>query len=123
MTIVFKAHMHTNRHAIVVFFLVLLAPLVLVACGKSVSETIDDASITTRVKTALLNDLELGVRRIDVDTSKGVVMLSGVVDTAAERDKAVEIARKVEGVRDVKSTLEVRQQARDSRIRSSTSPA
>jgi hyperosmotically inducible protein len=123
MAIVPKARMHTNRCAIVLLCLVLLAPLVLVACGKSVSETIDDASITTRVKTALLNDLELGVRRIDVDTSRGVVMLSGVVDTAAERDKAVEIARKVEGVRDVKSTLEVRQQGRDSRIRSSTSPA
>jgi hyperosmotically inducible protein len=123
MAIVPKARMHTNRRAIVLLCLVLLAPLALVACGKSVSETIDDASITTRVKTALLNDLELGVRRIDVDTFKGVVMLSGVVDTAAERDKAVEIARKVEGVRDVKSTLEVRQQGRDSRIRSSIFPA
>ena len=115
--------MHTIRRVIVLLFFVILAPLVLVACGKAVSETIDDASITTRVKTALLNDLELGVRRIDVDTSKGIVLLSGVVDTAAERDKAVEIARKVQGVRDVKSTLEVRPQGRDSRVRSSTSPA
>ncbi len=115
--------MHTNRRILVLLFLLALSPFVLVACGKSVSETIDDASITTRVKTALLNDLELGVRRIDVDTSKGIVMLSGVVDTAAERDKAVEIARKVEGVRDVKSTLEVKPQGRDALVRSSISLA
>ena len=115
--------MYKNHHIRVLLFVAMLMPFVLVACGKSVSETIDDASITTRVKTALLNDLELGVRRIDVDTAKGVVTLSGVVDTPAERDKAIEIVRKLDGVRDVKSTLEVRQQGRDSRVRSSISPA
>ena len=36
--------------------LVFIAPLLVSACGKSVGETIDDATITTRVKTALLND-------------------------------------------------------------------
>ena len=102
--------MNIDRRTIVLLILALLTPLVLAACGKSVIDTIDDASITTRVKTALLNDLEIGVRRIDVDTFKGVVTLSGAVETAAERDKAVDIARKVEGVRDVKSTLQVKQQ-------------
>jgi len=87
--------------------LTLIAPLLLGACGKSVGETIDDATITTRVKTTLLNDPDVAGLRIDVDTFKGVVTLSGGVKTAAERDKAVAVARRVGGVREVKSTLQV----------------
>ena len=85
----------------------LVAPLLLTACGKSVGETVDDATITARVKTALLNDPATGGLRIDVDTFKGVVTLSGGVKSAAERDKAVAIARKTPGVVDVKSTLQI----------------
>lgn len=85
----------------------LVAPLLLTACGKSVGETIDDATITTRVKTALLNDPDVGGLRIDVDTFKGVVTLSGAVKSAGERDKAVAIAKRIGGVTDVKSTLQI----------------
>lgn len=85
----------------------LLAPLLLTACGKSVGETIDDATITTRVKTSLLNDPDVGGLRIDVDTFKGVVTLSGRVKTKDEEAKAVALARKIGGVTDVKSTLQV----------------
>jgi osmotically-inducible protein OsmY len=86
---------------------VLIAPLLLAACGKSVGETIDDATITTRVKTSLLNDPDVGGLRIDVDTFKGVVTLSGRVKTKEEEAKAVALARKIGGVTDVKSTLQV----------------
>lgn len=85
----------------------LLAPLLLAACGKTVGETIDDATITTRVKTSLLNDPDVGGLRIDVDTFKGVVTLSGRVKTKEEEAKAVALARRVGGVTDVKSTLQV----------------
>jgi hyperosmotically inducible protein len=77
------------------------------ACGKSVGETVDDAGITAQVKTALLNDPEVGGMRIDVDTSKGLVTLSGVVKSKDEEAKAIAIARRVDGVRDVRSTLQV----------------
>jgi len=92
-----------------VFLLVatLLAPLLLSACGKSVGETIDDATITTRVKTSLLNDPDIGGLRIDVDTFKGVVTLSGRVGTREQEAKAVALARKIGGVGEVKSTLQV----------------
>jgi osmotically-inducible protein OsmY len=87
------------------------APLLLLACGKTVNQSIDDATITTRVKTALLNDPDVGGMRgglrIDVETFKGVVTLSGFVRSAAERDKAIAIARKINGVTDVKSTLQI----------------
>jgi hyperosmotically inducible protein len=85
----------------------LQAPMTIAACGKSVGETIDDATITSQVKTALLADKDVGGLRIDVDTFKGVVTLSGAVKSAAERDKAIALARKVNGVRDVKSTLQI----------------
>ena len=85
----------------------LIAPILLTACGKSVDETVDDATITTSVKKSLLNDPDVASLRIDVDTFKGVVTLSGAVKTAAERDKAIALARKIGGVTDVKSTLQI----------------
>ena len=85
----------------------LIAPLLLTACGKTVGETIDDATITTRVKTAILNDPDVGGLRIDVDTFKGVVTLSGRVRAKEDEVKAIELARKVGGVADVKSSLQI----------------
>jgi hyperosmotically inducible protein len=85
----------------------MLSPLATAACGKSIGETIDDATITTRVKTALLNDPDVGGLRIDVDTTVGVVTLSGVVKSKEEEAKAVAVARRIGGVKDVKSTLQV----------------
>jgi osmotically-inducible protein OsmY len=83
----------------------LVAPLALAGCGKTVGETIDDATITTRVKTSLLNDPDVGGMRIDVDTFKGVVTLSGRVKSKDEEAKAIAVAKKIGGVADVKSTL------------------
>jgi osmotically-inducible protein OsmY len=87
--------------------LILIAPLLLGACGKAVSDTIDDAAITVRVKTAFINDPVVGAARIDVDTFKGVVTLSGRVKTREEEGKAIELARTIHGVKDVKSTLQI----------------
>ena len=96
-----------SRHTIVVLTVVLFAPLLLAACGKTVGETIDDATITTRVKTAFINDPMIGALRIDVDTFKGVVTLSGRVKSKAEEAKAIALAKSITGVVDVKSTLQV----------------
>ena len=82
-------------------------PLTFAACGKTVGETIDDATITAKVKTALLNDPQVGGLKIDVDTTKGVVTMSGIVKTPAEAERAVQLARQQGGVKDVKSTLQV----------------
>src|SRR5436190_19389581 len=87
-----------------------VVPLLLAACGKTVGETIDDATITARVKTALLNDPQVGGMKIDVDTTQGVVTMSGTVKDRAEETRAVELARKTPGVKDVKSTLQVNPQ-------------
>ncbi len=67
----------------------------------------DDATISTRVKTALLNDPQVSALKIDVTTSQGVVTLTGTARSQAEADKAVAVARGVPGVKDVKSQLKV----------------
>ena len=68
----------------------------------------DDSWITTKVKTAILNEPSLKVMQINVETYKGVVQLSGFVDSAASQAKAVEIARSVQGVTSVKDDLRLR---------------
>ena len=82
------------------------APLV-AGCGKTIGETIDDTTITTRVKTAMLNDPNVSGTGIDVDTFKGVVTLSGRVKSQSEHDQAVALARQVNGVTEVKDALQV----------------
>jgi osmotically-inducible protein OsmY len=86
--------------------LVVTAPLV-TACGKTVGQAIDDTTITTRVKTSMLNDPAVGGLRIDVDTFKGAVTLSGRVKSQAEKEQAMTLARRVTGVTEVKDNLQI----------------
>src|SRR4028118_457026 len=95
--------MKATRFPAWVLAVVLALPL-LAACGKTVGETIDDATITTRVKTAFINDPVVGALRIDVDTFKGLVTLSGRVKSKDEATKAIALARKIRGVADGKAT-------------------
>ena len=93
------------------FLLVLLASCAFPACGSSIrtmnaGAAMDDATITARVKTALLNDEQVGATKIDVTTVGGVVTISGTVRNRAEEARAIELARKTPGVKDVKSTLQ-----------------
>jgi osmotically-inducible protein OsmY len=85
----------------------LVAMPLVAGCGKTIGETIDDTTITTRVKTAMLNDPQVGGLKIDVDTFKGVVTLSGPVKSQAEHDQAIAIARRTSGVSEVKDALQV----------------
>jgi len=87
--------------------LALVLALATIACGKTVGEAIDDTTITTRVKTAMLNDPAVGGLRIDVDTFKSVVPLSGRVKSQSEREQAVALARGIGGVTEVKDALQV----------------
>jgi osmotically-inducible protein OsmY len=98
--------MRLNRCKSLFLALVLVAPLT-AACGKTVGETIDDTTITTRVKTAMLNDPAVGGLRIDVDTFKGVVTLNGRVKSETEKTQAIALARRVDGVTEVKDALQI----------------
>jgi osmotically-inducible protein OsmY len=82
-----------------------LACVLSAACGSTIAATSDDATLTTRVKTALLSDGGFDVVRIEVSTSNRIVTLAGRVRSRQEEARAVALARSVRGVVDVKSTL------------------
>ena len=69
----------------------------------------DDSSVSTRVRTMLLNDPQVNGGTINVTATNGVVTLSGRVRSEAERERAVALARQTSGVTDVRSELSVTQ--------------
>jgi hyperosmotically inducible protein len=75
------------------------------ASGTTVGMEIDDSVVTTRVKSALLADHDVKSFEIKVETRKGVVQLSGFVDTQDRIDKAVALVRSVEGVKGVENGM------------------
>jgi hyperosmotically inducible protein len=72
-----------------------------------VSGPVDDGTITTRVKTALLNEKDMDPTHIDVQTANGIVTLTGTVKNKDAETKAIAVARGIHGVTDVKSSLRV----------------
>ena len=62
---------------------------------EGTGEYVDDSVITTKVKSAILNDSSLKANEINVETFKGVVQLSGFVRSQTDIDKAVQVARGV----------------------------
>jgi hyperosmotically inducible protein len=84
------------------------APTTGVSPGEPGYQTIPtDEGISATVKSKLLLDPDTSGLRIDVDTDKGVVTLTGTVKTGAEKTEAVEIARGVTGVTSVIDRLTV----------------
>ena len=93
--------------------LVLLVMAVIAGCAgsssrESTGEYIDDSTITTKVKAAILNDPSLKVFQINVETFKGAVQLSGFVKSAEIVAHAGNVTSGVNGVRSVKNDLIVR---------------
>ena len=80
---------------------------VLTQPDRSASETLTDQRITASIKTSLLADPEVSGLDINVDTSKSVVTLRGVVRTTNEATRAVYLASRVSGVERVISNLVV----------------
>ncbi len=69
---------------------------------------IDDAAITTKVKSALMAEPGLSSLQINVDTANGVVTLNGEVDSQASSDKAAAVATGVSDVKGVENKLTVK---------------
>ena len=73
--------------------------------ANKTGQAIDDTAITTKVKSALLNEPGMQSMKITVVTEKGVVMLSGSTDSQANINKATKLAGAVEGVHSVKNKV------------------
>ena len=92
----------------------------MVACNKPADTTgspapsitvgteIDDSILTTRIKTALLEDADIKSFEFQVETRKGEVMLSGFVDNAVQMERAVTLTRAIEGVKAVDNKVSLK---------------
>jgi hyperosmotically inducible protein len=74
----------------------------------SIGNKVDDSITTASVKSALIADSGIHGSQIGVDTRKGVVQLSGFVDSEAQADRAVAIARGAEGVQSVNNEMSIK---------------
>lgn len=118
------------QNKLVVLTITLIGALSIAGCGKTedkgpkpatapesaaapeakttVGTDIDDATITTKVKSALLADADVKGFDIKVETRKGEVQLSGFVDNQSQIDRAITITRGVEGVKNVDNKMSLK---------------
>ncbi|MEO8508322.1 MAG: BON domain-containing protein [Betaproteobacteria bacterium] len=75
---------------------------------ESTGQYVDDTTITTKVKAAILNDPALKSAEINVETFKGRVQLSGFVSSKSNIDQAVVVARAVPGVTSVANDMRLK---------------
>lgn len=95
------------------FLLGLIMTLFIVGCAggkkhESTGEYFDDVVLSTKVRASILADSRLKILQIDIETYKGVVQLSGFVDSADAANRAVDLARRVRGVKMVNNSLIVK---------------
>jgi hyperosmotically inducible periplasmic protein len=109
---------------LLVLTITLISVLTISGCGKSgekaatpppapaakttVGTDVDDSTITTKVKSALLADADVKSFDIKVETRKGEVQLSGFVDNQAQIDRAIAVAKGVEGVKSIDNKMSLK---------------
>ncbi|MDO8893708.1 BON domain-containing protein [Nitrosomonas sp.] len=108
------------KNRLIVLTIMLIGGLSIAGCGKSsdngpqtetkttVGTEIDDTVMTTKVKSALLRDTGLESLDIKVETRKGVVQLSGFVDSQNQMDRAMAVAQGVDGVSNVDNKIRIK---------------
>ena len=78
------------------------------ATKEGTGEYVDDSVITSKVKAVIFKEKTLKSAEINVETFKGVVQLSGFVNSQADIDRAVNVTRTVKGVTSVKNDMRVK---------------
>lgn len=89
-------------------FIAFNAGCVATATKESTGEYVDDSTITLKVKAALVKDPVVKAMDVTVETFKGVVQLSGFVNTPDQKFQAGRLAETVRGVTSVKNNLVVK---------------
>ena len=77
--------------------------------ASTVGATLEEAALTTKIKAKMALDDVVKARSIDVTTRGTTVTLSGVVESKAEHDRAMALARETEGVTDVIDNMKMLQ--------------
>ncbi len=75
--------------------------------GETTGQYVDDASITTSVKTKMAADNTATLTRVSVETVRGTVYLTGIVDSIQTKQRAAELAGQVKGVNRVVNNLQI----------------
>ncbi len=103
------------KYLISVFSAFFLALTLMMAGGcastpqtEGTGEYVDDSVITTKVKAALVNDPNVSAAEVNVETFKGIVQLSGFINSRADMNRAIELARNVPGVKSVKNDMRLK---------------
>ena len=95
------------------YFIILSLSMFLLSCSstkdrESFGEYVDNSAISTKVKSKLLATKKVSSTSIDVESYKGVVILSGFVSSDDEKETALDVAKNTKGVRMVKDALFVK---------------
>ena len=98
---------HVFRSTLVLVMLMAVTAGCTSMTGKSTGQNVDDATITASVKTKLAAEKPATLTKVDVDTNKGTVYLTGNVANETIKGRATEIARQVAGVREVVNNLKI----------------
>jgi len=72
--------------------------------GQTVPGKVDDAWITTKVKSEFATTKDIPATNISVDTNDGMVRLTGTVNNNMEKNRAIQLAHQVKGVKSVDAT-------------------
>jgi len=100
-------HMRQYRRTFGKHWMVIALGALLLLGGTSIGwagttgQVVDDSLITTKVKSSYVADSTVSALDISVETNQGIVALTGLVNTEAERQRAVQIARETSGVKQV----------------------
>jgi osmotically-inducible protein OsmY len=102
-----------KSYIVIRFLVVLMMIAAFVACASTpkqegTGDYVDDSVITSKIKTQLASDDFLKSFQISVESRKGIVQLSGFVDSQNAKDKAGQIARGVDGVKSIRNNLVVK---------------
>ena len=109
-----------TSHLLKVLPLILCLGVLPMACGvsgcstgsrykQSTGEYIDDHTLSSHVKKALGEDHEYKYNDVNVVTFKGVVQLSGFVNTKDQKNRAAELAKQVAGVKEIANNITVKE--------------
>ena len=75
--------------------------------GETAGQNVDDSTITASVKSKLAADKLGSLTRIDVDTTRQVVSLNGIVESPEQKARAEQLASQVSGVKKVNNNLQI----------------
>jgi hyperosmotically inducible protein len=78
------------------------------AYGAGTGQYIDDATITLKVKAAIMKDTQMRATNVKVETDQGIVQLSGTVNSKDQEAEALRVASTIDGVKSVTDQLAVK---------------